>query len=131
LLVNELPEASDDELKNWLKRSADEGLSVRALKQAIKSRVTDPNPTPLVTTKSFPVTISGDAWLTISTVAINEHSTVEEIASLWLSTYAASDEAVIKFQIARDQISERYRERRRIAGQRLHKMFPGKPFHEV
>jgi hypothetical protein len=113
-LINALPDADEDTIKQWLKRAADEKMSVAELQDALRSPVTE-----AVKEKSFLVTVPLNVWETLKDFADHECSSVQKIAALWVSENSRLEKTQAARETARLLVKERRREKRRRVGLRV------------
>jgi len=113
VLVNALPDANDETLKNWLARAIDEQMSVAELKLAVKF-VKEP-----ILDRSFLVTVPIGVWEALKDFADDDGGTVQEIAAQWLSYHADRLETSVEREIAKQRTADRRRQQKRKVGLKL------------
>lgn len=110
ILINTRPDASDEQLKEWLDKAVENNWSVGVLAREAKSPV---GPKPKLK-KSFNVTVPLDVWETLKDLAAEDRSTVQDIAAQVLIGHCDQEEVKIRRVAAKKQVKER----RRRAGRR-------------
>lgn len=110
-LVNALPKADEDTLREWLQRAASEKMSADKLQKAIRS----PKGAP-IKEKSFRVTVPLGVWETLKDFADNENSTVGKVAGRWLVNESGLADTQMNRTMARQDTEERRHKRRQQVG---------------
>jgi len=113
-LINALPNANEETLREWLTRAANEKMSVGELQKALRPRITEPT-----LEKSFLVTVPLRVWETLKDFADSKRSEVPKIASQWLVENAELPETQTQRKCERNETRERRREERRRVGLRV------------
>jgi hypothetical protein len=114
VLINNRPDATEGQLKDWLRQAVDERLSVAKFKER-----TNPKKKPSSDVKSFVVTVPLDVWETLKAIADEEDSSVPEVAAEWLSNVDEEPDTKIKREMAERSTAERRKERKRQVGGRV------------
>jgi hypothetical protein len=108
-LINALPKADENTLRQWLRRIADEKLSVAKLQKAIRSPTGKP-----VKEKTFRVTVPLSTWETLKDFADNERCAIQKTASRWIDERASLNETQAFRKAAKQETADRrYQKRRR------------------
>lgn len=110
-LVNALPNADENTLREWLQRAANEKMSVAKLQKEIRS----PKGAP-IKEKSFCVTVPLRVWETLKDFADNKKSTVGKVAARWLVNEAGLADTEMNRIMAKQETEERRRKRRQQIG---------------
>jgi hypothetical protein len=119
-LVNALKEAlpkadektGNEWLKKWLARAAEDKMPVAALKDAVTAEIRMRKTGHIQVEKSFLVTIPLGVWETLKDIADEESTTVHEYGAELLSGFAASEEGMLKRDVAKKTVKERKHKRR-------------------
>jgi hypothetical protein len=114
VLINNRPNATKEQLKDWLRQAVDKRLSVAKFKE-----LTNPKQKPPTDVKSFVVTVPLDVWETLKVIADEEDSSVPEVAAEWLSNVDEELGTKIKRKMAEQSTAKRRKERRRQVGKRV------------
>ena len=124
VLINERPDDSEEQLKDRLQEAIDEKLSVAAFKERLKGGVGKPRKLE----RTILVTVPLDVLEWLEDTAKGEDSTAQEFAAELLSGCAASEEGMLRRDVAKKHGTERRRKQKQRSGQRLQRTHPGRHF---
>jgi hypothetical protein len=119
VLINTRPDASDEQLKEWLDKAVEHNWAVGDLAREAKSPV---GPKPKYS-KSFNVTVPLDVWETLNDLSEDENSTVQEIAAQVLIGHCDQDEVKIRRDIAKKNVRKRRHDARARNGRRVARVY--------
>jgi hypothetical protein len=118
VLINARPKDGEEQLKEHLRRAAEENLSVAQFRDELKSFK------PSKKEKSFIVTVGLDVWETLKDFADEEKSSVQKVAAEWLANALLAEDIQARREVSKRIAEERRYEQRKQSGQRLARAYP-------